>query len=71
MPGRGGDDVSAKVTISYERTEELRAVLDRLGPMVRSYKVAKRRRGRFKRAYADLDVDKIGHCRSTGGVRET
>lgn len=55
--------MSAKVTISYERTEELRAVLDRLGPMVRSYKVAKMQRGRFKKAYADLDADKLGRYR--------
>lgn len=55
--------MSAKVTISYERMEELRAVLDRLGPMVRSYKVAKMQRGRFKKAYADLDADKTGRYR--------
>ncbi len=44
-------ETSIKITLSYERSEELKAVLERLGPMVRSYKVAKRQRGRFRKAY--------------------
>ena len=55
--------MSTKVTISYEQPGELRAILEQLGPMVRSYKVAKRQRGRFKKAYADLDADKTGRYR--------
>lgn len=58
--------MSAKVTISYEQPGELRAVLEQLGPMVRSYKVAKRQRGRFKKAYADLDADRPKYGGSTG-----
>ena len=46
-------ETSIKITLSYERPEELREALERLGPMVRSYKVARRQQGRFKRAYID------------------
>ena len=49
----GRERVSVKITVSYEYLGELRAVLERLGPMVRSYKVARRQQGRFKRAYID------------------
>ena len=45
--------VSVKIPVSYEEPGELRAVLVQLGPMVRSYKVARRQQGRFKRAYID------------------
>ena len=45
--------MSVKITVSYEYPGELRAVLVQLGPMVRSYKVARRQQGRFKRAYID------------------
>lgn len=45
--------MSVKITVSYEYLGELRAVLERLGPMVKSYKVARRQQGRFKRAYID------------------
>lgn len=48
--------MSAKVTISYERPEELEKILERLGPMVKSYKVDKMQRGRFKKAYVCFDV---------------
>ena len=50
---KGREHVSVKITVSYEYLGELRAVLERLGPMVRSYKVARRQQGRFKRAYID------------------
>lgn len=43
--------MSIKITVSYEELGELRAVLEQLGPMVRSYKVARRQRGKFKKAY--------------------
>lgn len=49
--GKGVIETSIKITLSYERSEELKAVLERLGPMAKSYKVAKRQRGRFKKAY--------------------
>ena len=44
-------ETSIKITVSYESLEELKAVLERLGPMAKSCKVAKRQRGRFKMAY--------------------
>lgn len=50
---KGREHVSVKITVSYEYLGELRAVLERLGPMVKSYKVARRQQGRFKRAYID------------------
>lgn len=46
--------MSAKVTISYERPEELEKILKRLEPMVSSYKVSSGQKGRYKKAYANL-----------------
>lgn len=44
-------ETSIKITISYERPEELKEALERLGPMVRSCKASRRQQGRFKKAY--------------------
>jgi len=46
--------MSAKVTISYEKPEELEKILDRLAPMIKSYKISSGQKGRYKKAYADL-----------------
>ena len=48
--------MSAKVTISYERSEELEKILEQLGPMVKSLKTPGGQRGRYKKAYAGLDT---------------
>lgn len=46
--------MSVKIRISYERPEELREVLARLGPVLKGYKVAREQRGRYRQAYAEL-----------------
>lgn len=43
-----------KIKVSYERSEELQKVLERLRPDVKSWKVAKNQEGRFKKAYIEL-----------------
>ena len=43
-----------KIKVSYERREELKRLLDRLGPEVKHLKEPKRQEGRFRKAYIDL-----------------
>lgn len=46
--------MSVKIKVSYERPEELRRVLDRLRPEVKSWKASGSREGRFLKAYIFL-----------------
>ena len=43
-----------KIKVSYERPEELKRILDRLGPEVKSLKVARNQEGKFKKAYIEV-----------------
>lgn len=43
-----------KIKVSYERLEELKRILDRLRPDVKSWKVAKNQEGQFKKAYIEV-----------------
>lgn len=52
--------MTVKARFSYERTEDLKKVLEQLGPMVRTYKVARKQQGRYKKAYVCLDVEERG-----------
>ena len=42
------------IKVSYERPEELRALLERLRPDVKAWKASRNREGRFKKAYIEL-----------------
>lgn len=44
-----------KIKISYERPEELKNILDRLGENVKRIKEPKRQEGQYKRAYIELE----------------
>ncbi|WP_448862334.1 hypothetical protein [Clostridium sp.] len=44
-----------KIKISYERPEELRKVLEKLAPNVKSLKVARKQDGRFLKAYVTME----------------
>lgn len=46
--------MSVQIKVSYERPEELKAILEKLKPEVKSWKVAKRQEGRFLRAYIEM-----------------
>ncbi len=51
--------MSVKITISYERPEELMATLRQLSPMIQSRKLSRKQEGKYKRAYVLLkDVGK-------------
>jgi len=51
--------LSVKITISYERPEELMATLRQLSPMIQSSKLSRKQEGKYKRAYVLLkDVGK-------------
>lgn len=58
--------MSAKVTISYERPEELEKILGQLGPMVKSLKTPGGQRGRYKKAYASVDTRLEGAVEQSG-----
>lgn len=46
--------MSVKIKVSYERPEELRRVLDRLRPDIKTFRLAKSQEGRFLKAYVEL-----------------
>jgi len=46
--------VMIKIKVSYERPEELKRILDRLRPEVKSLKVARNQEGQFKKAYIEV-----------------
>ena len=46
--------MSVKIMISYERPEELRLVLDKLGVDPKRCRVPREQKGKFKRAYIML-----------------
>lgn len=46
--------MSVRLKVSYEEPEELRHLLERLQPVVKSWKVSRNREGRFKKAYIEL-----------------
>lgn len=43
-----------KLKVSYERLEELKRVLARLRPEVKTWKISGNSAGRFKKAYIEL-----------------
>ena len=50
-----GAHMSVKLKVSYERPEELRRLLDRLGPEVKSWRHSQNQDGRFMKAYIFLN----------------
>lgn len=49
--------MAARIKVSYQEQQELRAVAGLLKPVVRSCKVIEKcGNGRFKRAYMDLEI---------------
>lgn len=47
--------MSVQIRVSYERPEELKAILERLRPEVKRWKIAKKREGRFQKAYIYIE----------------
>ena len=50
--------MSIRLKVSYEEPEELRHLLERLRPDVKSWKVARNQEGRFKKAYIEMKKTK-------------
>lgn len=48
--------MAAKVRISYEKPQELHAVLKLLKPVIKSYKADKGKQGQYKKAYLEIDI---------------
>lgn len=45
-----------KVRISYQKPQELDAVLKLMKPIIKSYKTEKGSEGRYKKAYVELKI---------------
>lgn len=52
-----GYNMSVKVKISYEKPQELHAVIELLRPMITSYKADKGKNGAYKRAYLEIEPE--------------
>lgn len=46
--------MSVKIRISYTKAEELAGVIRLLSPALKSYKVSRKKEGKYRNAYADL-----------------
>ncbi len=46
--------MSVKIRISYTKEEELAGVIRLLSPALKSYKVSRKKEGKYRNAYADL-----------------
>lgn len=47
--------MSVKIRISYETEEELAGIVRLLSPVMKSYRISRDQKGRYKRAYAELE----------------
>ncbi len=52
-----GYNMSVKVKISYEKPQELHALIELLRPMITSYKADKGKNGAYKRAYLEIEPE--------------
>ncbi len=50
----GGVKCMIKIKVSYEHQEELKRLLERLGPDVKRWKASRNREGHFLKAYIEL-----------------
>lgn len=48
--------MSIKIKISYNTDEELAGVVRLLSPALKDYKVSRNKEGRYKKAYAELEL---------------
>lgn len=53
---RKDDTVSVKIKISYNTDHELSGVIRLLSPVLKVYKVSRNKEGRYKKAYAELEL---------------
>lgn len=51
--------MSIKIKISYNTDEELAGVVRLLSPALKDYKVSRNKEGKFKKAYADLNIEGV------------
>ena len=49
--------MSVKITISYEKPEELRSALRQLSPVIKRCRLSKGQQGKYKKAYVLLKDD--------------
>ena len=51
--------MSIKIKISYITDEELAGVVRLLSPALKDYKVSRNKEGKYKKAYADLNIEEV------------
>lgn len=50
------DRMSVKIKVSYNTDQELAGVIRLLSPVLKDYKVSRNKEGRYKKAYAELEL---------------
>lgn len=48
--------MSVKIKVSYNTDQELAGVIRLLSPVLKDYKVSRNKEGRYKKAYAELEL---------------
>ena len=51
--------MSVKIKVSYSTDEELAGVIRLLSPALKGYKISRNKEGRYKKAYADLESERL------------
>lgn len=51
--------VNVKIKISYTEDQELAGVIRLLSPALKGYKISRNKEGRYKKAYADLESERL------------
>ena len=51
--------MSVKLKISYNTEEELAGVIQQLFPLVKSWKISRTQKGRYRNAYMEIDSEKL------------
>lgn len=54
--------MSVKIKVSYGTDRELAGVIRLLSPVLKDYKVSRNKEGRYKKAYAFLDSERLERC---------
>ena len=62
--------MSVKIKVSYQRPEELRRILERLGPEVMTCRRAKNQEGKFLKAYIEM-VETVPNSERTARTGDT
>lgn len=55
--------MSVKIKVSYNTDQELAGVIRLLSPVLRDYRISRNKEGRYKKAYAELNSERLNRCK--------